>query len=164
MSKTSKYSGSRFSASSSTSDGDYDGDKIFKKVEDIDIDPNETTPQSINAFKKRIKELKEYAEELRLDLEARKRLVKEHKQKIAKYREQIEQLKKDLEEEKAQKDLLTNEIEMLRDTDPDLSKKIKDFNIFTAIVKRLKERLKELKTKQMEERQKANIAKGKKPK
>lgn len=163
MSKSIKYSGSRFSSSSSD-DGDYAGDKIFKKVEDLDIDPDETTPQTINAFKKRIKELKEYGEELRLNLEARKRLVKEHKEEIAKFREQIEKLKEELAKEKEQGQLLKNEIKTVREYDTGLSKKIDEFNLLQAEVKQLKDKLKGLKSKQMEERQQANIAKGKKPK
>lgn len=115
MSKSIKYSGSRFSSSSSD-DGDYAGDKIFKKVEDLDIDPNESTPQTINALKKRIKELKEHAEELRLNLEARKRLVKEHNEKKSKLVEEIRKLQEQLAKVREQRKALQDEVNTFRKT------------------------------------------------
>lgn len=154
--------------SSSTSipitDRDFAGDKMLKELGDLDLDPDETTPQTIKQYRDEIKDINEFAEEMRLDLEARKRLVKEHKEKIAKLREQIEKLKDELAKEKKQGELFKNELEMIKDIDTELSGKIGEFNLLQAEVKQLKDKLKGLKTKQMEERQQANIAKGKKPK
>lgn len=145
-------------------DRDFAGDKMLKELGYLDIDPDETTPQTITQYKKEIVEMNEFAEEMRLDLEARKRLVKEHKLKIAKYREEIRKLQEEEKKAKMERLAVSEEIKGLRDNNKELSKKIGDFNILQEEVKRLKEKLKGLKSKQMEERQKANIAKGKKPK
>lgn len=153
--------------SSSTSiptNRDFAGDRMLKRLGDLDLDPNETTPQTIKEYREEIIDLNEYAENMRLDLEARKRLVKEHKVKIAKLREQIKKLQDELAELKKQGKLLKEELTTIKDTDTELSRKISDFNILQAEVKQLKDKVKGLKSKQMEERQKANIAKGKKPK
>ena len=143
---------------------DFAGDRMLKQLGDLDLDPDETPPQTIKQYRDEIKDINEYAEEMRGDLEYRKQAVKEHKVKNAKYREQIKKLQEELAKEKEQGKLLKDEIKTIKDTDTELSRKIEDFNFLQAEVKQLKDKVKGLKSKLMEERQKANIAKGKKPK
>ena len=76
----------------------------------------------------------------------------------------MKELQEQLANEKKYGESLKDELEKIRGYDTELSGKISDFNLLQEDVKQLKDKLKGLKSKQMEERQQANIAKGKKPK
>lgn len=143
---------------------DFAGDKMLKELGDLDLDPNETPPQTIKQYRDEIKDINEFAEEMIGDLEYRKKAVKEHKAKNAKFREEIKKLQEELLKEKKYGESLKEELTTIKGYDTELSGKISDFNLLQAEVKQLKDKLKGLKSKQMEERQQANIAKGKKPK
>ena len=117
MSRSSKYSGSRFTSSSTGSSGDYDGERYFKKVEDLDLTPNESNPpETINALKKRIKELNDYNEELQSNLNKRKEEVEEYKEKISEFREEIQKLKDVLQKLTEQRKNLQDEISKIRNS------------------------------------------------